>query len=84
VATLVGVGAVLVIVAGPLIGALLIVGTVAPLPLLNVVAGIVYALAMPYVALTTTYVYFDARVREELEPSDTAALLPSEIEPATG
>lgn len=84
VATLVGVGALLVIVAGPLIGALLIVGTDAPLPLLNVVAGIVYALAMPYVALTTTYVYFDARVREELEPSDTAAELPSEIEPALG
>jgi hypothetical protein len=84
VATLVGVGAVLVIVSGPLIGALLILATDAPLPLLNVVAGIVYALAMPYVALTTSYVYFDARVREKLEPSDTAAQLPSEIEPAVG
>ena len=41
--------------------------TDAPLPLLNVVAGIVYALAMPFVALTTAYA--DARVREELEPA---------------
>ena len=30
------------------------------------VAGVVYALAMPLVALTTSYVYFDARAREEL------------------
>ena len=39
--------------------------------LLNVVAGVVYALAMPFVALTTAYVYFDARVREEL-PAEAA------------
>ena len=66
VASLVGVGAALVIVSGPLVGALLIFVTDAPLALLNIVAGVVYALAMPLVALTTSYVYFDARVREEL------------------
>jgi hypothetical protein len=77
VASLVGVGFVLAIVAGPLVGALLILATSAPLALLNVVAGIVYALAMPFVALTTAYVYFDARVRHELaedaEPEELAA-----------
>jgi hypothetical protein len=48
--------------------------------LLNIVAGIVYALAMPFVAITTTYVYFDARVRNELEPSGRPVDLPAEIE----
>jgi hypothetical protein len=32
------------------------------------VAGVVYALAMPFVGLVTAYVYFDARSRMELEP----------------
>ena len=80
VASLVGVGALLVLAAGPLIGASLILLTDAPLPLLNVVAGVVYALAMPFVALTTAYVYFDARVREELEPA-APATLPAEVQP---
>jgi hypothetical protein len=79
VATLVGAGAVITLVAGPFVGALLILLTDAPLPLLNVLAGVVYALAMPFVALTSSYVYFDARVREELEPDHRPALLPSEI-----
>jgi hypothetical protein len=34
---------------------------------------------LPFVALVTSYVYFDARVREELEPSDVRRELPSEI-----
>jgi hypothetical protein len=84
VASLVVVGAVLALVAGPLVGALLILLTDAPLALLNVVAGVVYALAVPFVALVTSYVYFDARVREELAPAeDRPAELPAEIEPAT-
>jgi hypothetical protein len=40
----------------------------------------VYALALPFVALTTAYVYFDARVRLELEPVDHPDELPAEIE----
>mgnify|MGYP003287835088 CR=1 FL=1 len=76
VASLVGVGAVLALAAGPLLGALLIIATDAPLALLNVVAGIVYALAMPFVALTTAYVYFDARARYELEPELLAGQRP--------
>jgi hypothetical protein len=57
----------------------LIFVTDAPLALLNVVAGVVYALAMPFVALTTTYVYLDARVKVALAPRGEA-LLPAEIE----
>jgi hypothetical protein len=82
VASLVGVGAVLALAAGPLLGATLILLTDAPLALMNVVAGVVYALAMPLIALTTTYVYLDARVREELEPA-VPDKLPAEIELAS-
>jgi hypothetical protein len=82
VASLVGISAVLALVAGPLLGAVLIFLTDAPLPLLNVVAGIVYGLAMPFVALVTAYVYFDARTRHELEPADEPDELPAEIEVA--
>jgi hypothetical protein len=79
IASLVGVGALLALAAGPLLGSLLIVLTDAPLPLLNVFAGVVYALAMPFVALTTGYVYFDARTRDELRPAPAPAILPAEI-----
>ena len=86
VAFIVGIGALLALAAGPLLGALLIFLTEAPLVLLNIVAGVVYALAMPFVALTTAYVYFDARVREELAPEGAPPELPAEIElrPAAG
>jgi hypothetical protein len=80
VASLVGLGALLSIGVGPLLGALLIFGTSAPLALLNVVAAVVYALAIPFLALVTAYVYFDARVRSELESDDAAGELPAEIE----
>src|SRR5262245_659036 len=83
VASLVGVGAVLALAAGPLLAAILIFLTDAPLALVNVVAGIVYALTMPFVALTTTYVYFDARVRNELEPELEPGPLPAELELGT-
>jgi hypothetical protein len=79
VASLVGVGAALALVAGPFLGALLILVTDAPLPLLNIVAGVVYALAMPFLALVTSYVYFDARTRLELEPAEPQEL-PAEIQ----
>ena len=59
-------GAAVALVAGPLVGSLLIFVTNAPLTLLDVVAGIIYAVTMPFVALTTAYVYFDVRVRDEL------------------
>jgi hypothetical protein len=83
VASLVGVSAVLAISAGPLLGALLIVFTDTPFALLNVVAGVVYSLAMPFVALVTAYVYFDARASVELEPFERVSELPAEIQLTT-
>ena len=83
VATLTVAAAAIALVVGPLVGALLIILTDAPFSLLNVVAGLVYAVTIPFVALTTSYVYFDARVREELAPSREPDQLPAEIELST-
>ena len=80
VASLVVVGALLAIVAGPLIGVLLILVTDAPFWLVNVVAGVVYVLTMPLVAIATTYVYFDRRVDDELAGERQPSVLPAEIE----
>ena len=80
VASLVGVGAALAVLAGPFLGALLILLTSAPPAWLNLVSGIVHALAMPFVALTTCYVYFDARTRRELDAADEPRELPAEIQ----
>ena len=80
VASLIVAGGALVIVAGPLIGALLIVTTDTPFWLVNVIAGVVYAVTMPFVALTTAYVYFDARTRGELGAESEHVVLPAEIE----
>ena len=79
VASLIVAGGAIVVIAGPSLGVLLILGTDAPFWLVNVVAGVVYAVAMPFVALTTAYVYFDARVGGELEERGPAEL-PAEIE----
>jgi hypothetical protein len=84
VGSLVGLGGLIALAAGPLLGALLIFVSNSSLTLLNVFAGIVYAIALPFVALVTAYVYFDARTRHELEPPDVRTELPAEvsIEPA--
>jgi hypothetical protein len=79
VASLVGVSALVATVTGPLLGALLVFVVEAPLSLLNVVAGLVYAATMPFVGLVTTYVYADARARVELEPRTVIDELPAEI-----
>jgi hypothetical protein len=81
VGSLVALSGAIALVAGPLLGVALIFTTSAPLALLNVVAGVVYALSMPFVALVTSYAYFDARVRGELEPAERHPdELPAEIQ----
>ena len=61
-----------------------------PSPLLNVVAGVVYAFALPFVAVTTCYVYFDAgagssssgrRTSSSALPRSASASAPSEAAP---
>jgi hypothetical protein len=79
VGSIVVVGAALALVAGPLLGALLILVTSIPLPWLNLVSGLVYAVAMPFVAVATAYVYFDMRARDEVAEPHPAEL-PAEFE----
>ena len=79
VGSLVVLGGALALLSGPLLGALLIFVSSSSLALLNLVAGIVYAVALPFVALVTCYVYFDARTRHELEPREAVDELPAEI-----
>ena len=79
VGTLVVVAAAIAIVAGPLIGALLILLVDAPFALVNVIAGLVYAVAMPFVGIATTYVYYDSLVREQLAEAEAPRELPAEI-----
>jgi hypothetical protein len=80
VASLIVVGATLAIVVGPLVGVALILVTGAPFWLVNIVAGVIYALTMPLVAITTVYVYLDRRVTYELGRGDETAEFPAEIE----
>jgi hypothetical protein len=79
VASLIVLGGGIVLIAGPLVGVALILGTDAPFWLVNVIAGAVYAVAMPFVALTTAYLYFDARSREEAADEVEPAELPAEF-----
>ena len=72
-------GAALALIAGPLVGAVLILVTDISLGWLNLVAGVVYAIALPFVAITTAYLYFDVRVRDELADEASADTLPAEI-----
>jgi hypothetical protein len=79
-ASLVGLSAAISLGAGPLLGALLIFVVDLPLATINLVAGLVYVAALPFVGLVTAYVYFDARTRTELEPVADEHELPAEIE----
>jgi hypothetical protein len=80
--SLIVVGAALALVLGPTVGVALILTTGAPFWLVNLVAGLIYALTMPLVAITTVYVYFDRRVVYELEGKVDEAELPAEIQAA--
>ena len=74
----------LVLLTGPLLGTLLVIVTSLSLTVVNAVAGVVYAVLMPYVAITTAYVYFDVRVRQErADPAEQDhGVLDAEIETA--
>jgi hypothetical protein len=65
---------------GPLVGVLLLFVTSASFNVVNLVAGIVYAATLPFVAIATTYLYYDLLVRERLEAREVgaAAVLPAE------
>jgi len=65
---------------GPVIGGLLLLGTTAAFNVVNVIAGVVYVVTLPYVAIATTYMYHDLRTRSELAARRPAIMeLPAEI-----
>ena len=80
VASLIVIGGALSVAVGPIVGVALILGTDAPFWLVNVVAGVIYSVTMPFVAITTAYVYFDRRVADELAGEGAPTELPAEIE----
>jgi hypothetical protein len=79
VVVLVALTSALVLAVGPLLGTALILSTSLPFAVSNAVAGIVYALLVPIIALNTLYVFADISVRERLEPPvEKATELPAE------
>jgi hypothetical protein len=69
------------ILLGPAIGVLLLFVTSASFDVVNLVAALVYVVAMPLVAITTTYLYFDLAVRRQLAADVPAEgdVLPAEL-----
>jgi len=55
--------------------------TPASFNVVNLVSGVVYMVTLPFAAIVTTYLYFDVRVRSELEREAPAAdgVVPAEI-----
>jgi hypothetical protein len=67
------------------LGGLLLLGTGASFGVINAVSGLIYALAMPFVGITTTYVYYDGLTREHLAPAaQSSDELPAELGLTTG
>lgn len=66
---------------GPLLGTLLLFITSASFDFVNLVSAVVYVIALPFAAITTTYLYFDVTVRRHLEVRDrpNAEVLPAEL-----
>jgi len=62
---------------GPVLGTTLILTSGAPLPLANAVAGLTFALLMPYVGVVMTYLFSDLRIRAS-RPRPTEDVLPAE------
>jgi hypothetical protein len=79
VAFLIVLGGAVVLLVGPILGVLLILATDTPFWLVNLVAGVVYTVTMPFLGLVTAYAYFDARVRVELADEPDLSVRPAEI-----
>jgi hypothetical protein len=71
----------LALLLGPFLGALLLLVSDASFDVVNVVAGLVYTVTLPFAAIATTYVYYDLLVRDRLAEADraTGGVLPAEI-----
>lgn len=75
---------VIALLLGPLCGTLLLFVTHASFDFINLVSSVVYAVVLPYVAIATTYLYFDLRVVKQrvAETEEADEVLPVEAPPA--
>jgi hypothetical protein len=66
---------------GPVAGTLLLLLTSASFDFVNLLSGLIYVFTLPFVAVVTTYLYFDLLVYERLSPAQAAEpqVLPAEI-----
>jgi hypothetical protein len=65
---------------GPLLGAILLFVTNASFDFVNLISSLVYVFALPFVAIATTYLYFDLAVeKEEEEPEPVGVQAPSTV-----
>jgi Membrane domain of glycerophosphoryl diester phosphodiesterase len=63
---------------GPLLGAILLFVTNASFNFVNLISSLVYVFALPFVAIATTYLYFDLAVeKDEEEPEPVGVQAPS-------
>jgi Vacuolar protein sorting-associated protein 62 len=66
---------------GPVIGTLLLLLTSASFDFVNLLSALIYVVTLPFVAVVTTYLYFDLLVRERLAPEQVprGEILPAEL-----
>jgi hypothetical protein len=70
--------AVIAVVLGPLLGAVILFVTSASFNFVNLISSLVYVFTLPFVAVATTYLYFDlALEKEEAEPVSVPASSPA-------
>ena len=69
------------LILGPLVGGLLLLATSAAFNVVNLIAGVVYMVTMPFVAIATTYLYYDLKTRSVLKSREVVVTgpLPAEI-----
>jgi hypothetical protein len=65
VASLVGFVTLIGLLSGPLLGAILLFITNASFNFVNLISSLVYVFALPFVAIATTYLYFDLALEKE-------------------
>jgi hypothetical protein len=66
---------------GPLVGTLLLFTTSASFNIINLISSLVLAITIPFVAIATTYLYFDltAIKHDKNDITDAAGVLPAEV-----
>ena len=63
---------------GPLVGTALLFVTNASFNVVNLVSAVIYVATLPFAAITTTYLYFDLHLRDQLESEVAPDVLPAE------